>query len=90
MAPKYDTQILIGIGVVALIAMGISESNKKKVSEGDEPMQDPPAEPQPVQPSDMQVADRGDHREVPQSDQTVLQNHDGKNEPQNGSPNPGD
>ena len=58
MAPKYDTQILIGIGVVALIAMGISESNKKKVSEGDEPMQDPPAEPQPAQPTDMQVADR--------------------------------
>ena len=58
MAPKYDTQILIGIGVLALIAMGISESNKKKVSEGDEPMQDPPAEPQAAQPTDMQVADR--------------------------------
>ena len=56
MPPKYDTQILVGIGVLALIAMGISESNKKKVSEGDEPMQDPPAVPQPVQPSDMDVA----------------------------------
>ena len=75
MAPKnkYDTQILVGVGVLALIMMGISESNRQKKLDADMDPEDPSVPtPETVQePNEMDVAHREGQQIIQEHDQTI-------------------